>query len=103
MNFLAMPTLKNDRACFLSPIVINPLRGLNETFDRARMGMENVGSFERSAAVMTMSARLMSFFSTGVVFLVLVGMRCVISFLETNFVWPVLRACRSCQSLFWNL
>ena len=53
MNFFAMPTLKNDRACFFSPISINPLRGLNETFDRARIGMAKVGSFARSAAVMT--------------------------------------------------
>src|SRR6476469_3046309 len=50
-----------------------PLRALNETFDKARIGMAKVGSFERSAAVTTMSAIPMSFFSTALVFFSLVG------------------------------
>ena len=70
MNFFAMPTLKNERACFLSPISIRPLRSLKDTFDRARIGIANVGSFDRSAAVMTMSARPINFFSTAPFFLV---------------------------------
>src|SRR5215467_5635216 len=72
MNFLAMPTLKNERACFLLPISIRPLRSLNDTFDRARIGIANVGSFDRSAAVTTTSAKPTSFFSTGVALFCLV-------------------------------
>jgi len=74
MNFLAMPTLKNERACFLWPISIRPFRSLNDTFDSARMGMANVGSLDRSAAEITMSAIPMSFFSTTVGFFCLVVM-----------------------------
>ena len=87
MNFLAIPTLKNERACFFSPISIKPSRGLKETFDRARMGMENVGSLERSAAVMTMSARPISFLSTTVVFLVLVAIRVLFLSLAACAAW----------------
>src|SRR4029079_4544892 len=72
MNFLAMPTLKNERACFLRPISISLFRSLNDKFDSARMGMANVGSLDRSAAEITMSAMPMSFFSTAVVFFCLV-------------------------------
>src|SRR5262249_48605082 len=74
MNFLAMPTLKNERACFLLPISIRPLRSLNDTFDRARIGIARLGSFDRSAAVTTTSARPTSFFSTGVAFFCLIFM-----------------------------
>ncbi len=64
MNFLAIPTLKNVRACFLLPISIIPLRSLKVTFERERMGIEIVGSFCRCAAVTTVSATLTSFLST---------------------------------------
>src|SRR5437588_277662 len=64
MNFLAIPTLKNDRACFPLPISIMPLCSLNVTFDRERTGMARVGSLRRSAAVITVSATPTSFFST---------------------------------------
>src|SRR6476620_8619052 len=84
MNFLAMPTLKNERACFLWPISISPLRSLNETFDSARIGMAKVGSFDRSAAVTTMSAMPISFFSTTLGFFCLVGI--FVYFLR----WPAL-------------
>src|SRR5262245_33960679 len=64
MNFFAMPTLKNVRSCFLRPISIMPLRGLNDTFESARIGISNAGSFERWAAVMTTSAIPTSLVST---------------------------------------
>ncbi len=67
MNFLAMPTLKNDRACFRFPISIRPRRWLKVTLDRDRTGIASVGSFRRWAAVITTSATLMSFFSTAVI------------------------------------
>src|SRR5438445_13365306 len=68
MNFLAIPTLKNDRACFRLPISIKPLRSLNSTFDSARIGIAMVGSLRFSAAVITRSATPTSFFSTAVGF-----------------------------------
>src|SRR5262245_21572691 len=74
MNFLAIPTLKKDRSCFFFPISMRPLRSLKDTFDNARIGMENVGSLERSAAAITMSARPTSFLSTAVAFFCLVVM-----------------------------
>src|SRR5437879_4793143 len=64
MNFLAIPTLKNDRACFPLPISIMPLCSLNVTFDRERTGMARVGSLRCWAAVITVSATPTSFFST---------------------------------------
>src|SRR5438552_2267704 len=64
MNFLAIPTLKNERACFRLPISIIPLRGLNDTFESARIGIANVGSFERWAAATTTSAMPTSLVST---------------------------------------
>src|SRR5690348_10711941 len=64
MNFLAMPTLKNVRSCFLPPISIMPLRSLNDTFESARMGIANAGSFERWAAATTTSAIPTSLLST---------------------------------------
>src|SRR5262249_61772905 len=67
MNFLAIPTLKNERACFRFPISIRPRRWLKVTLDRDRTGIGGVGSFRRGAAVITTSATLMSFFSTAVV------------------------------------
>ena len=70
MNFFAIPTLKNDRVCFFSPISISPLRGLNDTFDKARIGISNVGSLARCAAAMTTSAIPTSFFPTAPVFFV---------------------------------
>ena len=67
MNFLAMPTLKNERACLRLPISSSPLRSLKLTLDRARTGMAMVGSLRRWAAVITRSATPTSFFSTAVV------------------------------------
>src|SRR5262245_34994729 len=64
MNFLAMPTLKNVRSCFLRPISIMPLRWLNDTFESARIGISNAGSLERWAAAMTTSAMPTSLVST---------------------------------------
>src|SRR5262245_24643204 len=64
MNFLAMPTLKNVRSCFFLPISIMPLRVLNDTFESARMGISNAGSFERWAAAITTSAMPTSLVST---------------------------------------
>ena len=66
MNFLAMPTLKNERACLRLPISSTPLRSLKVTFDSDRMGMASVGSLLRWAAVITVSATPISFFSTAV-------------------------------------
>src|SRR5262245_7328817 len=64
MNFLAMPTLKNVRSCFLRPISIMPLRSLNDTFESARIGIANAGSLARWAAAMTTSAMPTSLVST---------------------------------------
>src|SRR5262245_47283618 len=64
MNFFAMPTLKNVRSCFFPPISIMPLRALNDTFESARIGIANAGSFERCAAAMTTSAIPTSLVST---------------------------------------
>src|SRR6185295_762750 len=64
MNLLAMPMLKNDRACFLSPISSKPLRSLKVTFERARIGISIVGSFARCAAEITRSASPINLFST---------------------------------------
>src|SRR6516164_9585531 len=64
MNFLAMPTLKNVRSCFLRPISIMPLRWLNDTFESARIGIANAGSFACWAAAMTTSAMPTSLVST---------------------------------------
>src|SRR2546422_176370 len=68
MNFLAIATLKNDRACFRLPISIRPLRSLKFTFDSERTGIAMVGSLRFSAAVITRSATPTSFFSTAVGF-----------------------------------
>src|SRR5262245_51983644 len=64
MNFLAMPTLKKVRSCFLPPISIMPLRVLNDTFESARIGIAKAGSFERWAAAITTSAIPTSLVST---------------------------------------
>src|SRR5215472_9610935 len=64
MNFLAMPTLKNVRSCFFLPISIMPLRSLNDTFESARIGIANAGSFECWAAATTTSAMPTSLVST---------------------------------------
>src|SRR5580765_1112479 len=64
MNFLAMPTLKNVRSCFFLPISIKPLRSLNDTFESARIGIANAGSFARWAAAMNTSAMPTSLVST---------------------------------------
>src|SRR5688572_17371825 len=69
MNFLAMATLKKERACLRLPSSMRPLRSLKFTFDSERMGIAMVGSFRRSAASITMSATPTSFFSTAVGFL----------------------------------
>src|SRR5262245_36395786 len=64
MNFLAMPTLKNARACLRLPISMMPRFSLKLTLARLRTGMERVGSLLRSAAPITTSATPTSFFST---------------------------------------
>ncbi len=68
MNFLAIPTLKNERACLRLPSSIRPLRSSNVTLDRERTGIANVGSRRRCAASMTTSATPTSFFSTVPIF-----------------------------------
>src|SRR3970040_758751 len=68
MNFLAMPTLKNVRACFLRPISMMPRFSLNVTLARLRTGIDSAGPLLRSAAAITMSATPMSFFSTAPLF-----------------------------------
>src|ERR1041385_8226672 len=64
MNFFAMPTLKNERACLRLPSSIRPRFSSKLMLARLRIGIENVGALLRSAAVMTVSAMPMSFFST---------------------------------------
>ena len=71
MNFFAMPTLKNVRACFRLPISMMPRLALKLTLARLRTGIDRVGSLLRSAAVITASATLMSFFSTAPIFFTL--------------------------------
>src|SRR5437899_12640010 len=68
MNFLAIPTLKNDRACLRRPSSIRPLRSSNVTLESERTGIARVGSFRRCAASMTRSATPTSFFSTVLTF-----------------------------------
>ena len=51
-------------ACFFFPISSRPLRSLNVTFDRARIGIAIVGSLACCAAAITRSARPINFFST---------------------------------------
>src|SRR2546428_10203992 len=68
MNFLAIPTLKNDRACLRRPSSIRPLRSSNVTLESERTGIAGVGSFRRCAASMTRSATPTSFFSTVLTF-----------------------------------
>ncbi len=68
MNFLAMPTLKNVRACLRLPISMMPRFSLKLTLARLRTGIDSAGSRLRSAAVITMSATPTSFFSTGPIF-----------------------------------
>src|SRR5688572_9481143 len=75
MNFFAMFTLKNERACLRLPISIRPLRSLKFTFDSERTGMARVGSLRFSAALITMSATLTSFFSTTVGLCAFLAMR----------------------------
>src|SRR6266550_6467520 len=64
MNFLAIPTLKNVRACFLRPISMRPRFSSKVTLAKLRTGIERVGSLLRCAAVITRSAMPTSFFST---------------------------------------
>src|SRR5262245_5282422 len=68
MNFLAIPTLKNVRACFLRPISMMPRFSLTLTLARLRTGIESAGSWLRCAAVITTSATPTSFFSTAPLF-----------------------------------
>src|SRR6266849_6929842 len=68
MNFLAIPTLKNVRACLRLPSSMMPRLALKFTLARLRTGIDSVGSLLRSAAVITASATLTSFFSTAPVF-----------------------------------
>src|SRR4030095_8923406 len=68
MNFLAIPTLKNVRACFLRPISMMPRFSLKLTLARLRTGIESAGSLLRCAAVMTTSATPTRFFSTAPLF-----------------------------------
>src|SRR5712692_4563552 len=83
MNFLAIPTLKNDRACIALPISIMPLCSLNVMFDRERTGIAIVGSLRRWAAVITTSATPTSFFSTALVLRRFWGMGAPYAFLRT--------------------
>src|SRR6266404_4675067 len=69
MNFLAIPTLKNVRACLRLPSSMMPRFSLKLTLARLRTGIARVGSLLFSAAVITRSATLMSFFSTAPVLL----------------------------------
>ena len=64
MNFLAIPTLKNERACLRLPSSMMPRFSLKLMLARLRTGIASVGSRLRSAAATTASATLMSFFST---------------------------------------
>src|SRR5574341_1476262 len=64
MNFLAIPTLKNVRACLRLPISMMPRFSSKVTLARLRTGIASVGSLLRSAAVITASATPTSFFST---------------------------------------
>src|SRR5262245_18533664 len=64
MNFLAMPTLKNERACLRRPISRWPLRSLKLTLESDRTGIARVGSRRFWAALITTSATPISFFST---------------------------------------
>src|SRR5262245_20517305 len=64
MNFFAMPTLKKVRACLRLPSSMMPRFSLKLTLARLRTGIASVGSLLRSAAVTTVSATPISFFST---------------------------------------
>src|SRR3984893_1044754 len=64
MNFLAIPTLKNVRAFLRLPSSMIPRFSWKLTLARLRTGIARVGSSLFSAAVITRSATLMSFFST---------------------------------------
>src|SRR5215470_4682830 len=64
MNFLAMPTLKKVRSCLRLPISMMPRFSLKLMLARLRTGMDSAGSLLRSAAVITVSAIPISFFST---------------------------------------
>src|SRR5207302_321004 len=64
MNFFAIPTLKNVRACFRLPISMMPRFSLKLMLARLRTGIDRVGSRRSSAAVITTSATPTSFFST---------------------------------------
>src|SRR5262245_41553156 len=64
MNFFAIPTLKNVRACLRRPSSMMPRFSLKLTLARLRTGIDSVGSLARSAAVITVSATPTSFFST---------------------------------------
>src|SRR5690349_23463127 len=65
MNFLAMPTLKNVRACLRRPSSMMPRLALKLTLASLRIGIARVGSWLFSAATITVSATPTSFFSTG--------------------------------------
>src|SRR6185503_1582778 len=64
MNFFAMPTLKNERACFRLPISIRPRFSSKVMLARLRTGIDRVGSWLRCAAPITTSATPIRFFST---------------------------------------
>src|SRR5688572_4223139 len=64
MNFLAMPRLKNERPVVASFISMMRFFALNSTFDSARTGIWNSGSFFFLAASRTTSARPTSRSST---------------------------------------
>src|ERR1044071_1115015 len=64
MNFFAMPTLKNERACLRLPISIRPRFSSKVMLARLRTGIDKVGSWLRCAAPITTSATPISFFST---------------------------------------
>ena len=95
MNFFAMATLKKVRACFRRPISMMPRFSLKLMLARLRTGMARVGSLLRSAAVITASATLMSFFSTGPGFLAFgIGHGVLYLFLRFGRLRPALRGLR---------
>src|SRR5260370_36278156 len=71
MNFLAIATLNSVRSCLRLPISMMPRFSLKLMLARLRTGIDSAGSRLRSAAVITVSATLTSFFSTGAGFFAL--------------------------------
>src|SRR5881409_3667064 len=94
MTSFAMATLKKVRACFRRPISMMPRFSLKLMLARLRTGMARVGSLLRSAAVITVSATLTSFFSTGPGFLAAALAMAFLSLLALWRLRPALRGLR---------